>query len=79
MYTYIMYIYILYMYNSPQYLSCTKVYVYLGCGFPDISTRALVKKISLRYPALPVACVCDYNPFGLALLLTYKVVTTKER
>lgn len=43
-----------------------------GCGFPDISTRACVAKISAKYPRLIVLGISDYNPYGAALLYTYK-------
>lgn len=43
-----------------------------GCGFPDIATRALVHRVKSRLPHLKVLGLCDFNPFGLALLLTYK-------
>lgn len=43
-----------------------------GCGYPDIATRALVSKVSRRFPSLEVIGICDYNPHGAALLLTYR-------
>eukprot|EP01032_Pedospumella_encystans_P014005 gene14005-16102_t len=43
-----------------------------GCGYPDMATRALVSKLSLIYPRMRVVGLCDYNPHGLALLLTYR-------
>jgi len=42
-----------------------------GRGFPDLATRALVHQVSTRF-RLPVVGLADCNPFGLALLLTYK-------
>lgn len=42
-----------------------------GCGFPDVSTRCLVGKLKSAHPELIVVGVCDYNPYGVALLLTY--------
>jgi hypothetical protein len=42
-----------------------------GRGFPDLATRALVHQVSTRFK-LPVFGIADCNPFGLALLLTYK-------
>lgn len=44
-----------------------------GCGFPDIATRALVARVSRRFPHIKVFGLCDYNPYGLALLLTFKL------
>ena len=43
-----------------------------GRGFPDLATRALVHQLSTRF-SLPVYGLADCNPFGLALLLTYKL------
>jgi meiotic recombination protein SPO11 len=43
-----------------------------GCGFPDMATRALVAKVSDRFPDLVVVGLCDYNPYGIALLLSYR-------
>ena len=43
-----------------------------GCGYPDIATRALVHRLKYRLPHLKVLGLCDFNPYGLALLLTYK-------
>jgi len=42
-----------------------------GRGFPDLATRALVHQVATRF-SLPVVGLADCNPFGLALLLTYK-------
>jgi len=42
-----------------------------GCGFPDVATRCLVGKLKSAHPELQVIGVCDYNPYGVALLLTY--------
>ena len=44
-----------------------------GCGFPDIATRSCVSKLAQKFPQLQVLGICDYNPFGVALLYTYKV------
>jgi meiotic recombination protein SPO11 len=43
-----------------------------GCGYPDVATRALVHMLSLRLPGAEVVGLCDYNPHGLSLLLTYR-------
>ncbi|OQS06475.1 hypothetical protein THRCLA_01487 [Thraustotheca clavata] len=42
-----------------------------GRGFPDLATRVFVKKLSERFQ-IPVLCLCDCNPFGLSILLSYK-------
>ena len=44
-----------------------------GCGYPDVATRALVHVISIKFPYLIIFGICDYNPHGLSLLLTYKL------
>ena len=43
-----------------------------GCGFPDMASRALVAKVASCFPQLTVVGLCDYNPYGIALLLTYR-------
>ncbi|EQC39822.1 hypothetical protein SDRG_03242 [Saprolegnia diclina VS20] len=42
-----------------------------GKGFPDLATRIFVKKLrdTLR---IPVLGLCDCNPFGLSILLSFK-------
>ena len=42
-----------------------------GKGYPSIATRALVA-ITADKLKLPVLGLADYNPHGLALLLTYR-------
>jgi len=41
-----------------------------GKGYPDISTRAFVKKLSHQF-SLPVLALIDSDPYGLEILLTY--------
>ncbi|CAH0490337.1 unnamed protein product [Peronospora farinosa] len=43
-----------------------------GRGFPDLATRMFVSLLS-RVFELPVFGVCDCNPFGLSIMLTYKL------
>lgn len=47
-----------------------------GKGYPDLATRALVRRLHDEL-GLPVFGLCDWNPFGLALLLTYKLGSAK--
>jgi DNA topoisomerase VI subunit A len=42
-----------------------------GCGFPDVATRHFVTKLCQLVPNLIPVGLCDYNPYGLALMLTY--------
>ena len=46
--------------------------VVTASGFPDLATRALVARLvdALNVPAF---CLTDWNPYGLALMLTYKL------
>ena len=41
-------------------------------GFPDMATRAFVWQLYGTL-GLPVLGLCDWNPFGIAILLTYKL------
>ncbi len=41
-----------------------------GKGFPDLATRALVSTLH-RELRLPVAGICDCNPFGISVLALY--------
>lgn len=43
-----------------------------GKGFPDLSTRLYLHHIHECFPTLPIYGLCDWNPFGLSLLLTYR-------
>ena len=43
-----------------------------GRGFPDLATRAMVHQLSHRFQ-LPAFGLADSNPFGVALLMTYKL------
>jgi len=58
-----------------RFISLIPCIMVTGSGFPDIATRALVAKISAKVPSLQVLGVCDYNPYGLALLLTYRLLS----
>mmetsp|Transcript_11922 Transcript_11922/g.18026 ORF Transcript_11922/g.18026 Transcript_11922/m.18026 type:complete len:363 (-) Transcript_11922:117-1205(-) len=43
-----------------------------ACGFPDIATRSLLHFVSSTYEEMEVIGICDFNPCGVGLLLTYK-------
>ncbi|KAI9989330.1 hypothetical protein PInf_019608 [Phytophthora infestans] len=43
-----------------------------GRGFPDLATRAFVNLLSNAL-GIPVLGLCDCNPFGLSIMLTYKL------
>ena len=43
-----------------------------GRGFPDLATRAFARLLSDRL-SLPSVVLCDCNPFGMAIALTYKL------
>ena len=47
-----------------------------GCGYPPLSVRATVKKLSLQF-SLPVLGLFDYNPHGVRILLTYRFGSVK--
>lgn len=46
-----------------------------ACGYPDIASRAFVSRVSERYPELILVGLTDYNSYGLAVLLTYRLPT----
>ncbi|RAW39228.1 hypothetical protein PC110_g4558 [Phytophthora cactorum] len=43
-----------------------------GRGFPDLATRIFVSLLSNAL-GIPVLGLCDCNPFGLSIMLTYKL------
>lgn len=43
-----------------------------GRGFPDLATRMFVSMLS-KFLDIPVLGLCDCNPFGLSIMLTYKL------
>ncbi|KAE9028107.1 hypothetical protein PF005_g9096 [Phytophthora fragariae] len=43
-----------------------------GRGFPDLATRVFVSLLSHALK-IPVLGLCDCNPFGLSIMLTYKL------
>lgn len=46
--------------------------VVTGGGQPDVATRAFVRFLSDAHgPAVPVLGLCDWNPYGLQIVLTY--------
>jgi meiotic recombination protein SPO11 len=45
--------------------------VLTGCGFPDLATRAFLFHLH-RQLRLPVFGLCDWNPFGAAILRCYR-------
>lgn len=50
-----------------------------ACGYPDVASRACVSRIAELYPELTVLGLCDYNSYGLAVLLCYKLPTATMR
>lgn len=47
-----------------------------GKGFPSLTTRALVHKLSLIRPHVRVVAFADYNPAGCSIVLQYKLGST---
>ena len=41
-----------------------------GKGVPDLPTRAFVKLLYEKY-RIPIYGICDFNPFGVKLMLNY--------
>lgn len=50
-----------------------------ACGYPDVASRACVSRIAELFPELTVLGLCDYNSYGLAVLLCYKLPTETMR
>eukprot|EP01080_Neovahlkampfia_damariscottae_P004319 gene4319-7675_t len=42
-----------------------------GCGFPDLATRMIVKRLNDQYNHIPIIGIFDYNPFGVSILYSY--------
>ena len=40
-------------------------------GYPSFSTRGLVSILTTLFPSIPVYGVCDYDPFGIDIILQY--------
>ncbi|GBG75251.1 hypothetical protein CBR_g19885 [Chara braunii] len=45
-------------------------------GFPDLATRAFLKRLSTDFPHLPILALVDWNPAGFAIICTYKYGST---
>ncbi|XP_026825237.1 DNA topoisomerase 6 subunit A [Ooceraea biroi] len=54
--------------NCPRVLNCILV---TGKGYPDVSTRMLVKMLSEKMD-LPIYIVVDADPFGVEIMLIYR-------
>ena len=61
------------------FISGVPCIIVTGCGYPDVPSRAAVARISQRYPFLQVVGLCDYNSYGLAVLLTYQLTSPAMR
>jgi len=61
-----------YIHNVPSILVT-------GCGYPDVPTRACVSRIVSTFPDIIAVGICDYNSYGLAVLLTYRLPTKAMR
>mmetsp|Transcript_16301 Transcript_16301/g.33102 ORF Transcript_16301/g.33102 Transcript_16301/m.33102 type:complete len:267 (-) Transcript_16301:1681-2481(-) len=48
-----------------------RVLLLCGCGYPSFSTRALVARLGADFE-VPIACLTDHNPHGLAIFQTYR-------
>jgi meiotic recombination protein SPO11 len=62
-----------------QFMKQTPCILITGRGFPDIGTRVMLKLLSDTLQ-IPVYGLCDFNPHGISIMLTYAVgsVTTTE-
>ncbi|KAI8108957.1 hypothetical protein M9435_005374 [Picochlorum sp. BPE23] len=54
---------------SPMLKDCLLV---TAKGYPDIATRAFLKKLHDTYPSIPMVGLVDWNPHGLHILAQYK-------
>lgn len=41
-------------------------------GFPDLATRAFLRRIQDSFPVLPILAFVDWNPSGILILQTYR-------
>ena len=46
-----------------------------ACGYPDVASRACLARLTEIFPELLVLGLSDYNSYGLAVLLSYKLPT----
>lgn len=60
---------------SPMLKDCLLV---TAKGYPDIATRAFLKKLHDTYPSLPMVGLVDWNPHGLHILVQYRFGSDKS-
>lgn len=54
-------------------MSIGKGIILTAKGYPDISTRAFLRLLSISsYPAPPIYALADFDPDGIAIISTYK-------
>lgn len=51
---------------------CENIILITAKGYPDISTRLLVKKIDNLLSHIPIYILVDADPFGIEIMCTYK-------
>ena len=56
--------------NEDKFFDRTKCIIICGKGFPDLATRACLFVLH-RSLQLPVYGLCDCNPYGVSVLMTY--------
>jgi meiotic recombination protein SPO11 len=51
---------------------CANMILITGKGYPDISTRLLVKRINDILTKIPIFILVDADPYGIEIMCTYK-------
>ena len=49
-----------------------------GKGYPDYSTKKLLKRINTEYPYLVFFYLGDYDPYGIDILFNYTFSSEKQ-
>ena len=55
----------------PCFISSLSDSLHQGKGYPDFNTRALLHHISITEPMVPIYCLVDWDPDGIAIFWTY--------
>lgn len=63
--------------NEDRFFSRIPCILVTACGFPDLATRMMVHLLHHRL-RIPVIGLVDFNPFGLSIIMTYKLGSASQ-